>query len=1146
MTLPSPTQLAASSNVPAAGLSAPADARPADAASHSSKRPGPPADEKGHPLTQAVILRNLPEATLSRHGTGASCLPRLFRLDLGLERLSSLQGLDVICPRLRTLSADANRLSSLDGVAGLSGLQELSLRQNQLGSLLRPGQGAAGRATGVLPSGRTLRWLALDANKLSGPLRGLSGCSGLRSLSLADNSLTDLGSELEACSPQLLSLSVRTNQLTSMHRQLLSLTNLRDLDVGGNRLATLDGIQGLLLLQSLRASGNAICSLPQPLCLPYLTSLELGQNRLTAFGDVGDGAAGGQLDCPRLRRLVLQENSIARLGALGPMVHLTSLDLSFNSLASLDAIHAVTHLSALRTLNLSNNPITDQPIPAVQASVGMRWAEGLAQVALGRVRGPGGGAAPNGGGAGSDSRISTRWALPCLQELNLDGVERPHRMAGVVRACTASPSSAVTGTRRMRGSSACFLVCHAASSACSSVAFGRQARAASPQARQTAGGLVSQRSLMRFAADIRGAAEPAAVQSLLVAAAGPPFGSAAASGLHAEMTATAGLGSKRLTPSAASVRSDAAGSCTAEGWLSRVGRAWHAASPLETLGLQSRMLAVAERGASLDDAALQGSPGGPAAGERLVDAVGSVLASSSLVAMAGLAHGGADLGDFVTMRCFRPLARAARRLAAAGASPCGAAAPPEAHAHAAQLLRGTEAGRDSEAVWALITEAHGRFEALLAGAELEAAQEFKHQLIGRSTDSNPQLALSVKPQLFVAARPSYTLRCMCTAVGGAATKIQAAWRGFRTRKMLPQLRVEACDAEVLRRRAATTIQAWWRGHCVRRAKLLSALREAAQRSQAESRRREAAATRIQAHFRGHLVRKKLRKALAAVRFPAVPRGDSDLDSLGSDDLDAMLEGLAPIEKLLMDEVADVSRSAALPPEAAREPWRAAPQRDSGSGWQPGGLQGHLLPSSYGGAGSASTFGVPQAAFAGGARADLGAGSGLHAGLLGASAATDPPVPELHRPMLPGHGPLPVLQPQISLLPPQSAARPYVSQQVPHLQRGIGAPAMGMSPHSELATDQRPREVDQAAPPTHSAAAFASPAFHTARLPPISLRSSTPNSPHPAGLQGFSPQYMQEGAMLSPGFSEPSGEDMCNERGAAMMESASTEERCGGG
>lgn len=146
------------------------------AAARATARPAAQLSGPSGPLTRAIILRNAPAAAASAatpqpsNGTvsvaSASTLSSVQRLDLGLERLHSLAGLDVLCPELRYLSANVNQLSTLEGLSGLSALRELSLKDNAIAALPK----------GALPGAGALRRLALDCNRLEGQLAGLEAC----------------------------------------------------------------------------------------------------------------------------------------------------------------------------------------------------------------------------------------------------------------------------------------------------------------------------------------------------------------------------------------------------------------------------------------------------------------------------------------------------------------------------------------------------------------------------------------------------------------------------------------------------------------------------------------------------------------------------------------------------------------------------------------------------------------------------------------------------------------------------------------------------------------------------------------------------------------------------------------------------------
>lgn len=70
----------------------------------------------GVPLTRALLLRSVPGAT-------PLSLASLAKLDVSLEQLSGLSGLDVACPSLQCLHANVNQLADLRGIEGLSRLQ---------------------------------------------------------------------------------------------------------------------------------------------------------------------------------------------------------------------------------------------------------------------------------------------------------------------------------------------------------------------------------------------------------------------------------------------------------------------------------------------------------------------------------------------------------------------------------------------------------------------------------------------------------------------------------------------------------------------------------------------------------------------------------------------------------------------------------------------------------------------------------------------------------------------------------------------------------------------------------------------------------------------------------------------------------------
>lgn len=94
---------------------------------------GPPladADSPCSPALQRLLQRN-----------AALPLSHLTALDLSLEQLHSLQGLDELCPSLEALAVNMNSLASLRGLQRCSVLKRLSVQ------VCRHGRGSGGTST---------------------------------------------------------------------------------------------------------------------------------------------------------------------------------------------------------------------------------------------------------------------------------------------------------------------------------------------------------------------------------------------------------------------------------------------------------------------------------------------------------------------------------------------------------------------------------------------------------------------------------------------------------------------------------------------------------------------------------------------------------------------------------------------------------------------------------------------------------------------------------------------------------------------------------------------------------------------------------------------------------------------------------------
>ena len=292
-------------------------------------------------------------------------------LDLSLEHLASLSGLDRWCPEVESLVADSNHISQLEGILGLSKLRHLSVKDNYLSSC---------DILGSLPP-NCLESLHIDSNGIEKSLispqsHRMSSLLGLFHLSASDNEISSISSspsmgDLSSLAPLLTTLCLRGNLLGSLCG-LGACSSLTSLDVSHNSLPNLNGLElcpsliimdasynqinnpNLLPWPSSSASASASSSaLPSPLPYQQLTTLSLENNQIVAIQDLPL--------LPSLTTLSLRDNQITSLCALSlPCPSLRRLDLSFNRLAHLDQVLAslIGVGPALSHLSLSDNPLS--------------------------------------------------------------------------------------------------------------------------------------------------------------------------------------------------------------------------------------------------------------------------------------------------------------------------------------------------------------------------------------------------------------------------------------------------------------------------------------------------------------------------------------------------------------------------------------------------------------------------------------------------------------------------------------------------------------------------------------------------------------------------------------------------------------------
>ena len=282
-------------------------------------------------------------ASLSQLGLG-ECMERLQVLDLSHNEISELKGSEVRSDSLLELVLSSNYIGEVHeaALAGLGGLELLDLSDNQLTSL---------------------------------PERLFRGNGDLLVLSLANNSLAKLDSSAFDLSLQKLEvLDLSGNELTAESLHFARLRSLTEIGLSRNRVAgrvaadkafprslealrldnnmagELKGLDQLTNLKELDASGNRMAAVPETLPAS-LTHLHLSGNRIQEVAATSLSNASGVLV------LDLSDNQLTAVpAALGGLQVLQTLDLSGNLVGSLEGA-TILGLRQLWRLQLRGNRI---------------------------------------------------------------------------------------------------------------------------------------------------------------------------------------------------------------------------------------------------------------------------------------------------------------------------------------------------------------------------------------------------------------------------------------------------------------------------------------------------------------------------------------------------------------------------------------------------------------------------------------------------------------------------------------------------------------------------------------------------------------------------------------------------------------------
>ena len=270
---------------------------------------------------------------------------------------------------LRTLNFHDKDIHSLAGIEYLTALQGLSLRWNQIVDLT------------PLKRSTSLRNLYLGGNQIV-DLTPLKQLTSLKRLGLSRNQIVDLAPLKQLTF--LRELALDDNQIVDL-TPLKQLTNLQELALGGNQIVDLTPLKQLTNLQELALDDNQIVDLTPIKQLTNLQELTLGRNQIVDLTPIKqltnlqwlypDGNQIADLtpikQLTNLQELGLSRNQIVDLTPIKQLTNLQELWLGDNQIENLAPLVANSGLGKGDSVNLQNNPLSDQArneqLPTLQA-----------------------------------------------------------------------------------------------------------------------------------------------------------------------------------------------------------------------------------------------------------------------------------------------------------------------------------------------------------------------------------------------------------------------------------------------------------------------------------------------------------------------------------------------------------------------------------------------------------------------------------------------------------------------------------------------------------------------------------------------------------------------------------------------------------
>ncbi|KAF8251595.1 hypothetical protein K440DRAFT_595759 [Wilcoxina mikolae CBS 423.85] len=254
-------------------------------------------------------------------------------LKLSDRKLETLYTLNEFCPRVAELDASNNELGQLTGVP--ESVMNLNVQRNCLTNVT-----FFGHLT-------NLQFLDISGNGLES-LDALAPCLHLRELKVDNNALTNIEGVFKI--EGLLSLRCRHNRLESVDFAKSELKRLTELDLRGNQLVDVNGLEALPSLVHLNLDQNllATLSIPPSIKLETIRSIKLTQNSFTSF-DV--------TPFPNLRILYMDNNNLSRVVGLTRAKSIDAVSFREQTTPTGTFDLDINRMFEARKLYLSSNPI---------------------------------------------------------------------------------------------------------------------------------------------------------------------------------------------------------------------------------------------------------------------------------------------------------------------------------------------------------------------------------------------------------------------------------------------------------------------------------------------------------------------------------------------------------------------------------------------------------------------------------------------------------------------------------------------------------------------------------------------------------------------------------------------------------------------